>query len=406
VVDTPWLTREEWIMTSYRLFDADSHLYETRLSLLDHIDPAFRTEAMRPVRDADGHEIVVIGDRVVTFTDGNVYDKVHVPGTLAEKLRAMKDGTADNERFYQAPRPEYLERDARLADLDRQNVEAALVFPGLALSIEPFSRRTDVLYANLDAFNRWLHDTWGFAYQDRLFCPPAISLRDRDEAVRQVEWCLDHGAKVVMMRTGPAAGRSPGDPYFDAVWSRLDEAGVAVAYHIAESNYNEMIGPFWGEDTHPTPYQQSAWQWMNLYGDRAIMDTISALVYTNLFGRFPNLRVISVEHGAEWLPYFIGRLDKMRGMGRNGPWIGGALTARPSELCRRHVLVVPYAEDDIEAIVAKIGSEMLIMGSDYPHGEGLADPSMMPKLVEFLPESDVRAICRGRGMALVGRPDA
>jgi predicted TIM-barrel fold metal-dependent hydrolase len=393
-------------MSSFRLFDADSHIYESRTSLLDYIDPAFRDEALRPVRDADGRELIVVGDRVVTFTDGNVFERVHVPGTLAEKLRAMKAGVIDDERFYQAPKPEYLERDARVADLDRQNVEAALVFPGLALSIESFSRRTDVMYANLDAFNRWLDDTWGFAYQDRLFCPPAVSLRDVDEATRQVEWCIERGARVVMMRTGPAYGRSPGDPHFDPVWSRLDEAGVAVAYHIADSNYNAMIGPFWGEDTNPTPYQQSAWQWMNLYGDRAIMDTLSALVYNNVFGRFPNLRAISVEHGAEWLPYFIGRLDKMRGMGRNGPWIGGPLPARPSEICRQHVLVVPYPEDDIHAIVAKVGSEMLIMGSDYPHGEGLADPAHMPKLVDFLPEPEVRAVCRERGLALVGLPVA
>jgi predicted TIM-barrel fold metal-dependent hydrolase len=329
-------------------------------------------------------------------------DRVHVPGTLAEKLRAMKSGVVDDERFYQAPKAPYLERDARLRDLDQQGVEAALIFPGLGLFVESFCRRADVLYANLNAFNRWLDDTWGFAYQDRLFCPPAVSLRDVEQAVAQVEWCIERGARIVMLRTGPAYGRSPGDPHFDPVWSRLNEAGLAVAYHITESHYNEMISPFWGQATNPTPYQQSAWQWMNLYGDRAIMDTVSALAYDNVFGRFPKIRVISVEHGAEWLPYFIGRLDKMRGMGRNGPWIGGPLPARPSELCRRHLLVVPYAEDDIEGVVAKVGSEMLIMGSDYPHGEGLADPAQMPKLVDFLPADEVRAICRDRGVSLVG----
>ena len=132
------------------------------------------------------------------------------------------------------------------------------------------------------------------------------------------------------------------------------------------------------------------------------MDTLAALVYDNVFGRFPNLKVISVEHGAEWFPYFVGRLDKMRGMGRNGPWIGGPLPARPSEIVRQHVLVVPYAEDDMEFIVSRVGSQSLIMGSDYPHGEGLADPALMPKLVDFLPDAEVKAICRDRGFAFVG----
>ncbi|WP_322761085.1 amidohydrolase family protein [Frankia sp. Cr2] len=393
-------------VVDYPLFDADSHLYEPRDAFTDYIDPAFRAEALRPVRDAAGTELIVAGDRIVTFTDGNLYEQVHVPGTLAEKLRAMKSGIADDERFYQPPRPEYLQPQARLADLDRQGVEAAIVFPGLALFAESFCRRTDVLYANLNAFNRWLFETWGFANAGRLFCPPAISFRDLDEAVRQTEWVLERGARVVMLRTGPAYGRSPGDRYFDPVWARLNEAGVGVAYHITDSGYNEREAVHWGQDANPRPYDQSAWQWMNLYGDRAIMDTLSALVYDNLFGRFPQLKVISVEHGASWLPYFMGRIDKMRGMGRNGPWIGGPLPSRPTEIVRAHILVVPYPEDDIAEIAGAVGSDCLVMGSDYPHGEGMADPSQMPKLVDFLPEKEQRAVCRDRGMAFVGRAAA
>ena len=41
------------------------------------------------------------------------------------------------------------------------------------------------------------------------------------------------GAKVVLLPTGPAYGRSPGDPYFDPIWARLNEAGVVgrAAHH-------------------------------------------------------------------------------------------------------------------------------------------------------------------------------
>jgi len=145
---------------------------------------------------------------------------------------------------------------------------------------------------------------------------------------------------------------------------------------------------------------------MNLYGDRAIMDTLSALVYDNVFGRFPNVRVISVEHGAEWLPYLITRLDKMRGMGRNDPWIGGPLPARPSEMSRQHVLVVTYPEDEIHAIVAKVGSDMLIMGSDYPTAKVWPTQPTCPNWSTSCPEPEVRAACRERGMALVGRPES
>lgn len=68
------------------------------------------------------------------------------------------------------------------------------------------------------------------------------------------------------------------------------------------------------------------------YGEVAAMETFSALIYDNLFGRFPGLRVLSAEHGAEWVPNFLRRMDRMRGMGRNGPWIGGPLTDRRSAI--------------------------------------------------------------------------
>ena len=90
-----------------------------------------------------------------------------------------------------------------------------------------------------------------------------------------------------------------------------------------------MMAPFWGEEPNPSSHQQSAFQWTCFYGDRPIMDTIAALVLHNLFGRFPNIRCLSVENGSLWVPYLLKVMDKMNGMGRNGPWLGGRVTERP-----------------------------------------------------------------------------
>ena len=389
----------------YKIFDADSHCYELPNTFTDYIDPAFRTQALRPVWDEDHRRSVVVGDRLVTFGDGNLYDRVHVPGSLKEKIRAMKSGEIDDERFYMTPQPSFLGPEERMKDLDRQGVESCLMFPGLGITVESFARRTDVLYANLNAFNRWLHEHWGFARDGRIFTTPVISFRDRDEAVKQVEWVTERGAKVVVLRTGPAYGRSPGDPYFDPIWARLNEAGVNASYHITDSGYNTYISPLWGGDTNPMVYEQSAWQWMNNFGDRPIMDTLSALVYDNLFGRFPNLQVAAVEFGAEWVPYFLRRLDKMRGMGRKGPWIGGPLPERPSVIFKRHCMSVPYPEDDVKDIVDQVGHECLALGSDYPHAEGAAEPAEMIEGAEFLAPADLYSYTRGRGMAFVGKSD-
>ena len=106
-------------------------------------------------------------------------------------------------------------------------------------------------------------------------------------------------------------------------------------------------------------------------------------------------------------------------MGRNGPWIGGKLTERPSRVFRRHVRVVPYPEDDIPRIVRDLpdvdclvmGSDFphdlpdvdcLVMGSDFPHAEGLATPAEFAGLLAGLTGPQQRQILRDNAAKLFG----
>ena len=184
---------------------------------------------------------------------------------------------------------------------------------------------------------------------------------------------------MVLIPTGPAYGRSPGDPYFDPVWARLAEAGVVVAFHIMPFWYFDNISPAWGLDTDPASWHMSAWQWNNIYGERPIMDTLSALIFDK-------------------------HMDKSRGMGRNGPWIGGPLTERPSAIFREHIRVAPYPEDDIPDIVDRLGhADSLVMGSDWPHAEGLAVPADFEKLLAPLDQDPIDRIMHRTAEALLAR---
>jgi predicted TIM-barrel fold metal-dependent hydrolase len=219
-----------------------------------------------------------------------------------------------------------------------------------------------------------------------------MSLLDVDRAVEELEFVMKLGARVVHLRPGPAFGRSPADPHFDPFWSRIDEAKLAVAFHISESGYNEMMSVHFGEPANPPSHRQSAFQWTNFYGDRPIMDTFSSLIFYNLFGRFPNVRALSVENGSLFVPYLMRVMDKMKGMGRNGPWPGGYVKGRPSEVFKRHVFVSPYHEEDIVGLAGTIGASQVLFGSDYPHCEGLAEPREFAEALEGLPDDALRRI--------------
>jgi predicted TIM-barrel fold metal-dependent hydrolase len=213
-------------------------------------------------------------------------------------------------------------------------------------------RRT---WLNLRAFNRWLDDSWGFGTDARIVATPMFSLLDLDAAVAELEWVLDRGARAIHLRPGPVGHRSPADPVFDPFWARVEEAGVAVVFHISESGYNARYSVDWSEPPAPTSWTISAFQWTCFYGDRPIMETMAALVLHNLFGRFPKLRVVSLENGSLWVPYLLRAMDKMKGMGRHGHWLGGRVEGRPSEIFREHVWVCPFHEEDVVALVDLVG---------------------------------------------------
>lgn len=387
--------QDEWFV------DADSHLYEPRDAFTRYIDPAYRDRAVR-VDVVDGEERIMVGDVPMTFLQP-LYDTVPVPGSLREVLRALDGGVITEQRLTEANRPEFTDPAARLAWMDEHRVERAVVVPSLGGVVESFMDddplQTD---ANLRAFNRWLDDEWGLVYRDRIFTTPMVSLLDVDLAVGQIEWIAERGGRFVHIRPGPAGDRSPADPIFDPFWARVEEAGIVVVLHISESSYNRTITTRWSEAARPNAWSISAFQWTVAYGDRPIMDTIAAFVLHNLFGRFPKLQMMSLENGSLWVPYLLAAMDKMKGMGRRSPWLGGPVLGRPSDICREHLYVSPFHEEDHRPVVDLLGAERVVFGSDFPHPEGVADPADYLEGLSNLPAETVSRIMRHNLNGLLG----
>lgn len=383
-------------------FDADNHYYETRDCFTRHIESEWKDRSIRVEADASGKDRIFVGDRPFTFLEDYSFDRAYAPGALREMLRSKRMG-GGAPKLSQAIRPEFQDRRARLALMDEQGLAACLLFPTLGVCVEHFMKDDPgQLYANLRSFNRWLEEDWGFGLDGRLFGVPMLSLRDVTLAVRELERVLSCGARMIGLRPGPAFGRSPADPVFDPFWARVEEAGCAVAFHIAESGYNEMMSVHFGEEANPSSHLQSAFQWSCFYGDRPIMDTLASLIFGNLFGRFPGLRVVSVENGSLFVGYLMRLMDKMGGMGRNGPWPGGRIREKPSGIFKRHVFVSPYHEEDIATLVSEIGASQVLFGSDFPHPEGLAEPRQFLEELGSLRENDVSRIMRDNVRSLVG----
>ena len=387
----------------YLLFDADNHYYETPDCFSRYMSSADADRAITAQRNEAGGWSVTVGNHPYRFMDVK-FDKTNPPGSMHELLRKKSVSpqvtwgdsySADNMLAA------FQQRDERLGLMEEQGIETAILLPTFGASVEQtMVGDVDQTYANLRSFNRWLDEEWGFARDSRIIAPPLLSLLDVDRSVTELDRVLSLGARLIHVRPGPTGcGRSPADPCYDPFWARLNEARVPVAFHINDYRYPE-VSLAWGEDPDPPVREMSAFQWAFVHGDRPIMETFGALIYGNLFGRFPNLRALSIENGSDWVHYLLALLDKKKGMGRYGPWVGGRPTGRPSDTFRAHCYVSPFPEDDVEALIECIGASQVLFGSDFPHPEGLAHPVDFAALMVNRSDQEVRMVMRENARGL------
>ena len=133
--------------------------------------------------------------------------------------------------------------------------------------------------------------------------------------------------------------------------------------------------------------------------NRTIFDTVAALVCHGLFDRFPRLRIASIETGGMYVPALVEELEMTY---RKMPQ---EFRRDPVQSFREHVWVSPYYEDDIALIAELIGSDHVLFGSDFPHAEGLEEPTAFIHDIPDIAPADVRKIMHDNGWALV-RPAA
>ena len=356
----------------FRPFDADNHYYEALDAFTRHLDPR---QGPRTIQWAEinGRKYHVVGGRVSHAVVNPTFDPVAQPGALHDYFRGNPEGRSplDFLRARERIRPEYRDRDARLGVLDEHGLDAIWLFPTLGVLYEELLKHDpEAVGITFRAFNRWLSEDWGFAYRDRIFAAPYFSLADVGWAVEELEWALARGARVICMR--PAAvwtrngPRSPAATEFDPFWARVAEAGVTVVAHAADSGYTSHG---YADDRFSSSFEGFAGPNVKLFNiERAAHDFFATLVFDKLFERFPNLRVASVENGSE----FLGDLfKKLRSTAKK---YAGWFRDDPVESFREHVWVNPFWEDDVRDVVAHMGPNRVIFGSDWPHIEGMPRP--------------------------------
>jgi len=93
--------------------------------------------------------------------------------------------------------------------------------------------------------------------------------------------------------------------------------------------------------------------------------SFSVLIFSGVLERFPTLQIVSAENNCGWLPYYLQRMDRVVGRGRQAS--GSTLRLTPSEYFQRQMYCT-YIDDYVGVANRHfIGVDKLMWSSDYPH---------------------------------------
>ncbi len=112
-------------------FDADNHYYEATDAFTRHIDPRMAKRAMQWA-EVDGRQRLLVGGKICKFIPNPTFDPVAKPGSLDEYFRGRNPQSKSIGELFgelEPVRPEYRDRDARLAVMDARASTGASCSP-------------------------------------------------------------------------------------------------------------------------------------------------------------------------------------------------------------------------------------------------------------------------------------
>jgi uncharacterized protein len=322
------------------IVDADGHVVEPESAWAALPDE----HRVRVVPDRHGYEHVVVGDtEILAVPLGNLArpgSRFDDPATFRPLAEAQPGGW---------------DPVARLADMDAEGIDQAVLYPSIGLYTSALSDVAAAV-AVARAYDDWLA-SYCRAAPRRLFGAAMLPLQDPVAAARELRRAVGElGFVGAFVRPNPCLGRSLSDRAYDVVWDAAEELGVPIGVHEGSS----VIVPTLGADRPFNP--------MVLHAVSHSFEEMLACAQLIAFGvleRHPGLRVVFLESSGGWGPFWVERLDEQ------AESFGGFcpdMKLRPSEyFARQCAISFEVDERTLPALAPFVGSERIVWGSDYPH---------------------------------------
>jgi uncharacterized protein len=272
--------------------------------------------------------------------------------------------------------------------LDSIGVYAQIVYPngiGFAsnhiFAIEDVELRTAVL----QIYNDFLIDVQRES-NGRLFPQGLLPVWDMDLTVNEIERLSDRGMTGFTLSDKPEMIGLPElwEEYWTPMWQLLNDRRLVGNFHIGAGARKEEIeairnarnqpratqrlsgaavSPTWAEFGHQRRLAAFSTQ-MYMSNLRIIVN----LCLSNLFDRFPNLKIVSAESGIGWIPFMLESLEfQFDEMVTEQDELDHA-SKRPADYFREHIYVMFWFEKSApERLIDVIGTRNVLVETDIPH---------------------------------------
>ena len=354
-------------MSSYRVISSDSHIVEPPDLWTTRMEPKFRDRAPDVVKLEDGDWWVCEGEKLVLGP---------ILGAMAgRRFEGLMEITESD--IFGMGRPGGYIPNEHVKDMDIDGVWGGVIYPSMGLVLYRFDPGTELLNAIFSAYNDWLAEFCSVSPK-RLKGIAMINLEDVQAGVEELERCAKIGLAGAMITTYPdgvryAEGRSYDSPQYEPFWVAAQDLDMPLSLHFTTNRpvRGEKIGIY--NVTKPDLITNV---------DHWVRMSLSHMIFSGVFERYPKLKVSSVENELAWAPHFINRLDytytqRIQGEG----WHRFKGDMLPSDYSHRNVYL-SFQEDGLGIRDRHIiGVDNLMWGSDYPHPEGT-----FPKSQDLLEE--------------------
>lgn len=348
-------------MTELRIIDADCHILEPPDVWTNWLPERYQDKAPRLVKDAQGGDawLTAVGgdpDPIgLTATPGMPYDQFRWFGVTYEQARkGCYDGAA------------------RLEDMDLDGVFAEVIFPPQrTMSHFLGDDDEDFVLAGVEAYNNFLFEEFCAPDPRRLVGLAQIPSLGIDVAVDGVRKAAARGAKGVLISNWPSGNGSlsrDDDPF----WAAAVDEGLPVSIHIniisrkqrsAARKAAAAAGNRLYDMSSEVTRAKAIGGMSHVFSMAA--GSMTAMLFTGVFDRFPELQVAWIETGVGWLPHFIDCLDDR--YWRNRSWGDLPIANPPSFYWHRNNTASFITDRSGIALRHEVGVDNMMWSSDYPH---------------------------------------